>query len=64
MTWGELLKYMKEKNMADSDFLRETVYVWNVERGEFLPADLLETGKDDDIIGGNRLFISIKEESS
>jgi hypothetical protein len=64
MTWGELFKYMRKKNLENADFLRETVFVWDVSKGEFFPADLLETGKDDVIIGGDRLFISITGEQN
>jgi len=64
MTWGELFKYMRQKNLENADFLRETVFVWDVSKGDFFPADLLETGADDVIMGGDRLFISITGEQN
>ena len=51
MTWGELFKYMRKKNLENADFLRVTIFVWDVSKGDFFPADLLETGADDVIMG-------------
>ena len=64
MTWGELFKYMRQENLENADFLRETIFVWDVSKSEFFPADLLETGADDVIMGRDRLFISITGEQN
>ena len=64
MTWGALFKYRRQNNLENADFLRETVFVWDVSKGDFFPADLLATGQNDVIMGGERVFISITGEQN
>jgi len=59
MIWKELLDYLKSLEENDDNRLGDSVMVWDIELGEYYPADTLEIEDQDDIIEFGHLFISI-----
>jgi len=49
MTYEELLEYLSG--------LQDTITVWDVEHGEYYPAQLLEFAGEDEILDNGHLFI-------
>tara|TARA_Y100000310_G_C20190296_1_gene582178 strand:- start:331 stop:540 length:210 start_codon:yes stop_codon:yes gene_type:complete len=64
MNWGELameIVKMGGKEVGRS-FIDSTVIVYDAEKGEYYPADLLVFEESDGIIDAGTMFISINEE--
>ena len=62
MKWGELLEYLYERSVDDVNFLQESITVWDMDEGEYYPAECLETAEATDILDEGHLFIRIKGE--
>ena len=62
MNWGELATEIDRKDeKEDSSWLDSTVMVYDAEKGEYYPADLLIFEESDGIIDAGTMFISIKD---
>ena len=57
MTYEELLEYLSGLQAAGDIRLQDTITVWDIENGEYYPAQLLEFAGDDEIISPYHLFI-------
>tara|TARA_R100000963_G_scaffold19293_1_gene13471 strand:- start:43 stop:249 length:207 start_codon:yes stop_codon:yes gene_type:complete len=57
MTYEELLEYLNGLQAAGDIRLQDTITVWDVEHGEYYPAQLLEFAGEDDILDSGHLFI-------
>ena len=56
MTYEELLEYLKSLESNADNRLYDNVTVWDMEEGEYYPADLLEIDESDGIIDAGHLF--------
>ena len=56
MTYAELLDYLKSLEENDDSRLEDSVKVWDMEKGEYYPTDLLEIEESDGIINAGHLF--------
>ena len=56
MTYAELLDYLKSLEENDDNRLEDSVKVWDMEAGEYYPAEILEIEESDGIIDAGHLF--------
>ena len=63
MTWNDLYMVLHEKGLEDSNFLHDSVTVYDAAEGEFYPADTIAFEISDDIIDAGHMFISINAEA-
>ena len=57
MTYGELLEYLSGLQAAGDMRLQDTITVWDIDNGEYYPAQLLEFAGDDEFISKYHIFI-------
>ena len=56
MTYEELLTYLKGMEADSDDRLQDDITVWNMEEGEYYPAELLEIDGSDGILDAGHMF--------
>ena len=56
VNYGELLEFLKSLESNADNRLYDTVTVWDMEKGEYYPAELLEIDESDGIIDARQLF--------
>ena len=56
VNYGELLEFLKSLESDADNRLYDTVAVWDMEKGEYYPAELLEIDESDGIIDARQLF--------
>ena len=56
MTYAELLDYLKSLEENDDSRLEDSVKVWDMEKGEYYPTEILEIEESDGIIDARQLF--------
>ena len=56
MTYKELLDFLKSLESNADNRLYDTVTVWDMEKGEYYPTELLEIDESDGIIDATQLF--------
>ena len=59
ITWNDLNNIMIEKAIDDSNFMSESVTIYDRSVGEYYPAGLLEFQEGDDILDDGGMFITI-----
>ena len=62
MNWGELFEYLYERTINDTNFLQESVTIWDVDEGEYYPGEGVEIAEATDVLDEGHLFIRIKGE--
>ena len=62
MNWGELFEYLYERTINDTNFLQESVTIWDVDEGEYYPGECVEIDDATDVLDEGHLFIRIKGE--
>ena len=62
MNWGELFEYLYERTINDTNFLQESVTIWDVDEGEDSPGECVEIAEATDVLDEGHLFIRIKGE--
>ena len=53
---------MYERTINDTNFLQESVTIWDVDEGEYYPGECVEIAEATDILDEGHLFIRIKGE--
>ena len=56
MTYAELLDYLKSLEENDDSRLEDGVKVWDMEMGEYYPAELLTIEESDGIMDAGHMF--------
>ena len=56
MTYGELLEFLKSLESSVDNRLCDNVVVWDMEKGEYYPTEILEIEESDGIINAEHLF--------
>ena len=56
MTYEELLAHLKVMEADSDDRLQDDVTVWDMEEGEYYPAELLEIDGSDGILDAGHMF--------
>ena len=56
VSYGELLEFLKSLESNADNRLYDTVTVWDMEKGEYYPAELLEIDESDGIMYVGHLF--------
>ena len=62
MNWVELFEYLYERTINDTNFLQESVTIWDVDEGEYYPGECVEIAEATDVLDEGHLFIRIKGE--
>ena len=56
VNYGELLEFLKSLESNADNRLYDTVAVWDMEEGEYYPAELLEIDGSDGILDAGHMF--------
>ena len=56
MTYEELLAHLKVMEADSDDRLQDDITVWDMEEGEYYPAELLEIDGSDGILDAGHMF--------
>ena len=62
MTYEELLEFLSGLQAAGDLRLQDNITIWDIEQGEYYPAQLLEFSGEDDILDSGHLFIGFNME--
>jgi hypothetical protein len=60
--WSELLEHLERVRETAPSKLEDSVYVYDADNGEFLPADIIVFDNADDIIDKSQEFICVNFE--
>tara|TARA_R100001132_G_C3237856_1_gene69822 strand:+ start:53 stop:238 length:186 start_codon:yes stop_codon:yes gene_type:complete len=60
MTYQQLLDLLMKMKKDDDNRLEDNITIWDIDEGEYYPADMLEFYGEDDILDKGHLFIGIR----
>jgi len=64
MNYEEVLNYLKLLEENDDNRLEDSVTVWDMEMGEYYPAEILEIQDSDGILDDGHIMFGFNQEGS